>query len=246
MLDVLTNNLNISLSDDIALDQDLYYFKHYSQDYFLGVDSYDKKDKSYSTSAQTNRSKNYYKILAMHGFKKALDFILNSGIAGDYAPYVIPVDIEESWDWVPIKIYGVEGDFLATQELVDSFDPVKIKDNRILKAAKEEYEDEINIKLNSLLSALKREELKDKITNLSNRSTYIYNDATFGYLEINCFDENDKVREHEDEILSLIKEYIPRKDVKIIKSHKGFRIFLNRNILDKIKKEISDFFEVKL
>ena len=246
LLSTLKSNPEIEAYLSQIGTQDLYYFVSKDTKYFLGIYAYDKRDKKYLIGSERNNPSNHYKIIVMHGFEKSLAYALDN-ISGDYNPQLLPVDIEENWDWVPVKTY-VGNDIFTTQELVDSFNPAKIKDNRILAAAKEEYNNEVNYYLNRLFGSSKgkKDEFRSELYSLLNRSVYIYNDTTFGCLEISCFNENDKIREHEDEVLSLIKEYIPRKDVKIIKYHKGFKVYLNRDLINKIKSEISDTFEIKL
>ena len=166
----------------------------------------------------------------------------------------IPIRVEDPYNnYVPIKLLNFNNnkigniEFLLSQEGVDFFDPTKIKDRRILNAAKDEFNQQ-------LLSILKKgvgdiNLLKDKLTPYYQETEI--NDDDYGiviqFKNNRCiiqfnYDANDK-----DQILKTIKQNI-RGPLTVMPhptmSKNTFIITVNLSVSKRIKSEVEDMFDV--
>ena len=167
----------------------------------------------------------------------------------------IPIRVEDPYDnYVPVKLLNFNNnnkivgniEFLLPQKGVDFFDPIKIKDRRILNAAKDEFNQQ-------LLSILKKgigdiNSLKDKLSpyyqETKNNDDYgivIQFKSNRCIIQFN-YNANDK-----DQILKTIKQNI-RGPLTVMPhptlSKNAFMITVNLSMSKKIKSEVEDMFDI--
>ena len=166
----------------------------------------------------------------------------------------IPIRVEDPYDnYVPVKLLNFNNskieniEFLLSQEGVDFFDPIKIKDRRILNAAKDEFNQQ-------LLSILKKgvgdiNLLKDKLSPYYQETEI--DDDDYGiviqFKSNRCIIQFNYNASDKDQILKTIKQNI--RGPLTVMPHptmpkNAFIITVNLSMSKRIKSEVEDMFDV--